>query len=229
MFKKKKFLKLEKKYSSYQGEGTIGHMMNMCHKKLEDNSYLKKLNNNCNVLEIGAGTEPHLKYIKHSFKQYSFLETSKFAINFLRKKFKNNKKLKFKVYDGKKIHYKSNYFDRIVISHVLEHILEPEVFLREMMMKLKKNGILSIALPIDPGLLWRLGRFFLKLYSVKKEFNISKIEYDYMIASEHVNSIFNLISIIKYNYKNNIVSEKYSPFNVKILDINLFYIVTIKK
>ena len=229
MYKKKKFLKLEKKYSSYQGEGTIGHMMNMCHKKLEDNSYLKKLNNNCNVLEIGAGTEPHLKYIKHSFKQYSFLETSKFAINFLRKKFKNNKKLKFKVYDGKKIPYKSNYFDRIVISHVLEHILEPEVFLREMMMKLKKNGILSIALPIDPGLLWRLGRFFLKLYRVKKEFNISKIEYDYMIASEHVNSIFNLISIIKYIYKNNIVSEKYSPFNVKILDINLFYIVTIKK
>ena len=96
-------------------------------------------------------------------------------------------------------------------------------------MKLKKNGILSIALPIDPGLLWRLGRFFLKLYSVKKKYNISNLEYDYMIASEHINSIFNLISIIKYNYKNNIVSEKYSPFNVKILDVNLFYIVTLKK
>ena len=229
MFKKKEFLKLEKKYSSYQGEGTIGTMMNMCHKKLEDNSHLKNLNNNCKVLEIGAGSEPHLKYVEHSYKQYFFLETSKFAINLLKKKFKNNKKIKFKVYDGKKIPYKSNYFDRIVISHVLEHIPDPEIFLREMMMKLKKNGILSIALPIDPGFLWRLGRFFLKLHSVKKKYNISNLEYDYMIASEHINSIFNLFSIIKYNYKDNIASEKYSPFVVKILDFNLFYIVTLKK
>ena len=172
---------------------------------------LTKFNRKINgkVLEIGAGSEPHLKYVEHSYKQYFFLETSKFAINLLKKKFKNNKKIKFKVYDGKKIPYKSNYFDRIVISHVLEHIPDPEIFLREMMMKLKKNGILSIALPIDPGFLWRLGRFFLKLHSVKKKYNISNLEYDYMIASEHINSIFNLISIIKYNYKDNIVSEKY--------------------
>ena len=229
MYKKKQFLKLEKKYNSYQDAGTVGTMMKVCHEKLEDNNCLKKLNNNCNVLEIGAGSSPHLKYVKHGFKQYSFLENSRFAINFLKKKFKNNKKFKFKIYDGKKIPYKSNYFDRIIISHVLEHISDPEIFLGEMMMKLKKNGILSIALPTDPGLLWRFGRFFLKLFSVKKKLNISNLEYDYMIASEHINSIFNLFSIIKYNYKDNIVSEQYLPFKVKILDVNLFYNVTIKK
>ena len=97
------------------------------------------------------------------------------------------------------------------------------------MMKLKKDGILSIALPSDPGLLWRLGRTFLKLFSVKKKLNISNLEYDYMIASEHINSIFNLISIIKYKYKNNIISEQYLPFKIKILDFNLFYNVTLKK
>ena len=50
-----------------------------------------------------------------------------------------------------------------------------------------------------------------------------------MIASEHVNSIFNLISIIKYKYKNNIISELYLPFRVKIVDFNLFYNVTLRK
>ena len=58
------------------------------------------------------------------------------------------------------------------------------------MMKLKKNGVLSIALPNDPGFLWRFGRFFLKLFSLKKKLNITNLEYDYMIASEHINSIF---------------------------------------
>ena len=50
-----------------------------------------------------------------------------------------------------------------------------------------------------------------------------------MIASEHVNSIFNLKSIIKYKYKNNIITEQYLPFRIKILDCNLFYNVTLKK
>ena len=50
-----------------------------------------------------------------------------------------------------------------------------------------------------------------------------------MIASEHINSIFNLISIIKYKYKNNIISEQYLPFKIKFVDLNLFYHVTLKK
>ena len=35
---KKKFKKLESKYSKYQDEGTVGFLMNLCHKNLE-NSY----------------------------------------------------------------------------------------------------------------------------------------------------------------------------------------------
>ena len=50
-----------------------------------------------------------------------------------------------------------------------------------------------------------------------------------MIASEHINSIFNLVSIIKYKYKKNIVSEHYLPFKIKFLDFNLFYNITLKK
>ena len=94
---------------------------------------------------------------------------------------------------------------------------------------LKKNGILSIALPSDPGILWRIGRFLLTIFKVKKVLNISNEEYNYMIATEHVNSIFNLISIIKYKYKKNIISENYLPFKIKSLDLNLFYNVTLKK
>ena len=100
--------------------------------------------------------------------------------------------------------FDDNYFDRIIISHCLEHILSPEEFLFEMMSKLKKGGILSISLPTDPGLLFRLGRFYLKIFSIKKKYKISKEKFDYINATEHVNSIFNLISIIRFNYRNSI-------------------------
>ena len=44
MYKKKQFLKIAKRYNSYQDVGTVGTMMKMCHEKLEDNRYLEKLN-----------------------------------------------------------------------------------------------------------------------------------------------------------------------------------------
>ena len=90
-----------------------------------------------------------------------------------------------------------------------------------MMSKLKKGGVLSIALPTDPGIAWRLGRMFIKFFSIKKTYNISGEEYEYINATEHVNSIFNLLSIIRYNFKGN-VEERFYPLKIKSPDLNLF-------
>tara|TARA_B110000967_G_scaffold195356_1_gene224778 strand:+ start:484 stop:1173 length:690 start_codon:yes stop_codon:yes gene_type:complete len=229
MYKKKVFKKVEKKYNSYQEKGAVGLFMKLCHLQLEVNNYFNKFNKKTKVLEIGAGSSPHYAYISHAFGKYVFLEKSKFAINYLKKKFKKNKKIDYKSYNGKIIPFKENSFDRIILSHVLEHIPEPEVFLKDTMKKLKKNGILSISLPCDPGVLWRVGRFFLKILSVKKILNISNVEYDYLIASEHINSIFNLKSIIKYKYSKNIINESYLPTRIKSTDLNLFYNITLRK
>ena len=138
------------------------------------------------------------------------------------------KNVKAYSYDGSNLPFEDNFFDRIIISHCLEHINNPEKFLFKMMSKLKAGGVLSISLPTDPGLLWRLGRLFIKYFIVKKTYNISKEEYEYINATEHINSIFNLISLIRYNFKNQI-DESFLPFRIKLADLNLFYNVHITK
>ncbi len=229
MYKKKQFESVAENYSKYQDSGSVGLMMDICHKGLEKIKYLKNLDNNSIVLEIGAGSSPHIDYVNHNYKKYIFLESSNYAINFLKKKFNKNKKISIKFYKNNNIPFKKNYFDRIIISHVLEHIPDPENYLNQMFKLLKKDGVLSIALPNDPGILWRLGRFFLKIFKVKKVLKLTENEYNYMIATEHINSIFNLISIIKYKYDKHIIDESYLPFKIKNLDLNLFYNVTLKK
>ena len=49
-----------------------------------------------------------------------------------------------------------------------------------------------------------------------------------MNATEHVNSIFNLISIIRFNFKNSF-EEYFYPLKVKSSDLNLIYNVHIYK
>jgi hypothetical protein len=97
-----------------------------------------------------------------------------------------------------------------------------------MMSKLKNGGVLSISLPTDPGLLWRLGRLFIRYFIVKKTYMVSRAEYEYINATEHINSIFTLVNLIRYNFKNQI-EECCLPLRIKLLDINLFYNVHITK
>jgi hypothetical protein len=91
----------------------------------------------------------------------------------------------------------------------------------------KSEGVISIALPTDPGFLWRLGRFFIKKFIQKKTHKLSDLDYDYVNAIEHVNSIFNLRIIIKKKF--NVNSEIFFPLSIKCTDLNLFYIVQIIK
>ena len=70
MYKKKQFKKLQNRYNKYQDSGSVGLLMNICHKGLEDD--LKHLSNKRSdkILEIGAGTSPHINYINDEFKKY---------------------------------------------------------------------------------------------------------------------------------------------------------------
>jgi ubiquinone/menaquinone biosynthesis C-methylase UbiE len=113
---KNKNLKISDKYSAHLYTGIIGLMMKYLHNTLENFSDNKKKFSK--VLEIGAGVEPHDKYIKHHYDEYHILETSDYALEELSK----NKKYILHKYDGHKLPFDEETFDRIVISHSLEHI-----------------------------------------------------------------------------------------------------------
>ena len=140
MYKKEIFRDLDKKYNSHLYSGLLGVLMNYCHRTLEN--FKGKKNSYDKILEIGAGSAPHYKYINHSYNEYHVAETSNYAKDF----HKENSKVKFVKYDGKKLPYNNETFDRIIISHCLEHILSPEEFIEEMMSKLNKGGVLSFTI-----------------------------------------------------------------------------------
>tara|TARA_A100000164_G_C21854311_1_gene746676 strand:- start:179 stop:847 length:669 start_codon:yes stop_codon:yes gene_type:complete len=222
MYKKELFRKLDQKHDSHLYSGIQGFFIKNGHRQLEN--FKKKNEHLSKILEIGAGSTPHFNFIKHSYDEYHIVETSDYVLDY----HKDNAKVKLSKYDGKNLPYKNESFDRIIISHCLEHILSPEYFLEEMMRVLKKGGVLSISLPTDPGIAWRLGRLFIGLFKVNKTYKLSFDEFEYLNATEHVNSIFNLISIIRYNYKNSI-EEHFYPLKIKSTDLNLIYNVHIYK
>lgn len=216
---KKDFAHLSDKYNSHLYTGLIGKLMRKNHNLMEKNKNL--FDEKTRILEIGAGTYPHITHLKHKYKSYSVIDIdeSDMLKDYYRE---NNFDINFEKYNGFNIPFNNESFDRIVMSHCLEHITKPELFLDEVIRVMDKNAVLSVSLPTDPGIMWRISRNISKKYIQKKTYNVSEIEYDYINSIEHVNSIFNLEIIL--NKKFRLLSKLHYPTYLPFHDINIFYI-----
>jgi SAM-dependent methyltransferase len=60
---------------------------------------------------------------------------------------KHNADIILKVANAEKIPFKSNFFDEVICSHVIEHVENDEMVLKEIFRVLKKGGILFLRVP----------------------------------------------------------------------------------
>ncbi len=219
-----KELYIENYEENNDGESLSSFFFRSSHKKLESmlnkNYYAEK------ILEVGSGPGIHYEYLKHKYKKYYMTDLNEKMLLKAKKKYKNsinNEKLVIEKQNASNLTYKDESFDRVIATHVLEHLIYPVKVLEEWDRVLKYGGIISLILPTDPGILWRFGR----LFGPRKAALKKGIEYDYCQSIEHVNSIYNLYNLINYHFPNK--KSKWHPFAFNFADLNLFYICHLKK
>ncbi len=170
------------------------------------------------VLEVGAGTGAHFQEVRHTFDQYIISDVDDQYLKRLQIKEPHTSKIIVATEDAAKLSFSENSIDRLIAAHVLEHLPNPHLVLKEWYRVLKPGAVMTILLPCDPGMAWRLGRNF-----GPRPKNLElRIEYDYWMAREHINSITNLISLIRYYFSD--IEEIWRPSRIPNIDINLFYI-----
>ena len=171
------------------------------------------------VLEIGAGTGQHLDCVRHKFDDYILtdLDEETLAVAKKRHQGRHGGRIHFEVQAAGGLEYPDNSFDRLIATHVLEHIYQPHLAIKEWARVIKNGGTLSILIPTDPGFAWRLGRRL----GPRRNAVANGIAYDYVMAREHVNSCSNLIAILRHYFEK--PTELWWPFPLASVDINLFY------
>lgn len=171
------------------------------------------------VLEIGAGTGEHLPFVQHGFNEYTLSDLDQKTLEIARKKLSPHTQgtLIFDTQSGSRLNYPDSSFDRVIASHVLEHIYQPHLALKEWVRVLKSGGVLSILIPTDPGMAWRFSRHL----GPRRNAIAQGIAYDYIMAREHVNPCNNLIAILRHYFQK--PSERWWPTPLPSIDINLFF------
>ncbi len=168
------------------------------------------------VLEVGAGTLAHLPFVRHSFKRYVASDADQSVLDAIAAE-RLPTGVELMKLDGRTLPFEDNSFDRFIATHVLEHIAFPHLVIQEWVRVLKPGGILSLILPCDPGWAWRLGRNL----GPRKQAESAGLPYDYYMAREHVNNIFNLHQILKYHFPKRSIT--WWPLRLPLADINLIY------
>lgn len=172
------------------------------------------------VLEIGAGTGEHLPFVRHGFDQYVLTDLDDKALDVARQKHGQTygDKLLFEAQTLEGLSYPVNSFDRLIATHVLEHIHHPHLAIKEWIRVVKDGGVISVLIPTDPGVAWRVGRHF----GPRRTAIRNGISYDYVMAREHVNSCNNLIALLRHYLPD--CSESWWPTSIPSIDLNLFFV-----
>jgi ubiquinone/menaquinone biosynthesis C-methylase UbiE len=202
------------------GSGLSGRVLTRTHALIERE--LGRDRHFAEVLEVGAGTGIHLDFVRHSFARYVMSDASLDTLREATARRQLRDGVELAAIDATRLPHADASFDRLIATHVLEHLPEPHRVLREWARVLKPGGVLSLILPCDPGLAWRLGRHF----GPRRSALAAGIDYDYWMAREHINPINNLLAYIRHYFPDR--RERFWPLPwLPSSDVNLIYAVNI--
>jgi 2-polyprenyl-3-methyl-5-hydroxy-6-metoxy-1,4-benzoquinol methylase len=134
-------------YFNYELENQF-IFFNLVKKTLDDFNIINLLPKNANVLEIGSATGLFLKYMDSLFFKSIGIELCKESVEYGKKAYGVN------LVNGRleDIKLKSESFDFIHFSHLIEHLNNPIDFLLNTYSLLKKNGYALLTTPNSSGL-----------------------------------------------------------------------------
>ena len=199
----------------------ISKYLYLINHKLLDLFVNKKYNKH--IIEIGGGAHSHIEYMDiKNIKTYSIVDSLSFKkkINQLQKKYPtiNFKLINYK----KKILFKKKY-TRLIASHSFEHFEKFEKNFLSILNYLKKDSQISIALPCDPGIIWRILQYF-SYFNQKNFYSWKNLkEKDLDDARDHVTPVQNINKIINYYFHS--TKKIFFPFFFPVIELNIFLII----
>lgn len=90
------------------------------------------------ILDVGCGTKP--------YEIFAIKSTEYIGLEVDSEESRRNKKADF-FYDGKSMPFHDSSFDSVFSTQVLEHVVDPDGFIKEIKRVLKQDGVLLLSVP----------------------------------------------------------------------------------
>jgi SAM-dependent methyltransferase len=203
-------------YRDVQDSGVSGWYVGMSHKSLEKG--FPKINA-ARILEVGANVGEHVKYVENDFSSYTLTDYRQTGFK------SDDKRISFLVADVQNLPFSANAFDRTISTCLLHHLPDPKKALEEIRRVTTSGGLVSILVPCDPGLAYRLA----KLIGPSRKWRAAGITNpDFYHYEQHRNHFPGIFSIIQEVFKLDTVQTRFWPIRLRTWNFNLYSVTQIK-
>lgn len=218
-------------YNRVNATAVQGSLSNRILHKLIEKPF--KSNLNFKILEVGGNTGEHLPFVRSDFASYLISDIRPIDIKSRLTKLLNeigrNDRgyVDFQLEDVQKLSFENNTFDRVISTCLFHHLDNPIDAFREVRRVTKIGGVISILIPHDPGILYRILRMCTTL-RVAKKLGLYK-EAQFIHAIEHRNHYLQLKIILESVFHDDKISPDYFPFKLKGYNFNAITVFHIRK
>lgn len=185
-------------------------------------------NDGLNILEVGTNNGEHLRFVESGWKNLgSYIACDVREPDLGSLEYFESQGVKFVLASLEDLPFEDNSFDRIILTCVLHHVNNPERAILELRRVLKPGGKLSILLPNDPGLMYRLSRAFTTLPIAISKGLFWEVQLNH--ALEHKGNFLSLFRLLRYIFGNDKMKVLGWPFFFSTYSFNVFSTIQITK
>jgi phosphatidylethanolamine/phosphatidyl-N-methylethanolamine N-methyltransferase len=173
------------------------------------------------VLEVGANRGEHLRFVRHPWAEYVMVDlTAPDGITW-------PDGARFIECDAHRLPFPDGRFDRTIMTCVLHHLEDPEVALEELRRVTTPGGRVSLLLPSDPGLAYRVAR---RLTSGRRAARAGFATEDRLAhARQHRNHYASLAELVRNVFKQDDCRFRHFPTRLPLWNLNLVTIIQVTR
>jgi phosphatidylethanolamine/phosphatidyl-N-methylethanolamine N-methyltransferase len=184
------------------------------------------------VLELGATSGEHLEFIRHAYSRYVMLDIrdSVQARAVAERARRPRSLVEFTVGDAQDLEgIADESVDRLISMCLLHHLDDPLRALKHWRRVVRPGGVLSVFVPCDPGLLWRMGRAATTFRTARSR-GYSGLEIRYINACDHRNHVASLRWMLEGTFVDDEVAiHRYPLGPLDSWNANLFWTFQVRK
>jgi SAM-dependent methyltransferase len=174
------------------------------------------------VLEVGGNRGEHVPFVRHPFDAYvlSDLHPTASVVD-------GDPRITICACDVAALPFPSESFERLIATCLMHHIDSPFQAAREMRRVTKQGGVLTILVPTDPGLAYRIGK---ALTSGRAARRGGVYEQHRLVAAlDHRNHFLSIKTQLEHVFRGDLVSAEWFPWRAPVMSVNAFVVFHVTK
>jgi phosphatidylethanolamine/phosphatidyl-N-methylethanolamine N-methyltransferase len=176
------------------------------------------------VLELGANRGEHVPFVRHHFEEYV---VSDLRLPDVPDELRADPRIRLAAHDAHRVEEPSASVDRLIATCLLHHVEDPLAVMTEMRRLVRPGGRISVLIPGDPGLAYRLGKHLTTGRNARKHGVDDRRRL--VDAIDHRNHFASIRTQAEYVFRDDLLRFDWRPFRIPSWNLNAFAVLDVRR